>query len=138
MSHRPYFHGGDDERPPTDRPPSDPQHIERTHLSGVFKSRTQQTWKVAISTPIFREAGSGDFSGVLVLTVDMGDFNLTSGAVSRDHEQFVVLIDARKGEDEGTVLHHPLFAELVQRERQVPGDLFEPRYHVAHEFLEKR
>jgi serine/threonine protein kinase len=137
VAHRPYFHGGDDEREPADRPPGEPPHIERTHLSGVFKSRTQQTWKVGISTPINREAG-GEFAGVLVVTVDMGDFNLASAATSRGHEQFVVLVDARKGEDEGTILHHPLFTELVEREHRVPGDLFEPKYHVAHDFLEKQ
>jgi hypothetical protein len=137
-AYRAYFHGGSDDGDPNVRPSPDPPHIERTHLSGVFKSKTQKTWKVAISTPILRETSGGPFEGVLVLTVDMGDFDLASAAASRGHEQFLVLIDARPGEDQGTILHHPMFAELVAKEHAVPGELLREKYHVPQSLLEKR
>ena len=118
-AYRTYFHGGADEMPPFDRPPKDPPHIERTHLSAVFFSSTQKTWKVAISTPIYRarrRRASRQFDGHARADVDLGDFQLPLAASGkRDHEQFLVLVDARPGPDQGIILHHPLFEEMDAR-----------------------
>lgn len=135
-AHRTYFHGGPAELPPYDRPPADPPHITRTHLSAVFRSTTQNTWKVAISTPIQRLAGDEwRFAGILVLTVELGDFDISVPQDPSPAEQFLVLADARQGEERGTVLHHPLFEDLAGRGKTVPPALLGPDYRVPETLL---
>ncbi|MBW8885721.1 MAG: cache domain-containing protein, partial [Planctomycetia bacterium] len=130
-AHRTYFHGGSEEMPPFDRPPENPTQIERTHLSAVYFSSSQKTWKVAVSTPIYRtRGGEQEFSGILVLTVDLGDFQLSAGPTKQDHEQFLVLVDAREGPDQGIILHHPLFEEMDVLGKEVPSELLKPEYRV--------
>jgi hypothetical protein len=135
-AHRTYFHGGSEELSPLDRPPESPVHIEQTHLSAVFFSSSQKTWKVAISTPIFRERGGVKrFEGILVLTVDLADFRASAPSKERDHDQFLVLVDARPGADEGTILHHPLFEEMAAKGKAVPDVLFTPQYRVPEPLI---
>ena len=127
-AHRTYFHGGSEELSPLDRPPESPAHVEQTHLSAVFFSSSQKTWKVAISTPIFRDRdGKQQFEGILVLTVDLADFHVSAATTKRDHDQFLVLVDARPGADEGTILHHPLFEEMAAKGKAVPDDVVHTR-----------
>ena len=135
-AHRTYFHGGPEELPPLDRPPENPTHIVRTHLSAVFFSSSQKTWKVAISTPIYRDKG-GDrqFEGILVLTVDLGDFYVSAAATKHDRQQFLVLVDGRAGVDQGIILHHPLFQELAARGKSVPQELLKPQYRVPSSLI---
>jgi hypothetical protein len=107
---RTYFHGGPSDVPPLPRVQLNGKHIERTHLSGVFQSTTQKTWKVAISTPIFREADGGkQFEGILALTVHLGDFEVSQSAMPSSRDRFAVLVDGRAGDEQGTILQHPLF-----------------------------
>lgn len=135
-AHRTYFHGGPAELPPFDRPPPDPPHITRTHLSAVFRSTTQNTWKVAISTPIQRLAGDDwQFAGILVLTVELGDFDISVAIDRPPGEQFLVLADARDGEERGTILHHPLFHDLARQGRTVPQVLLGPDFRVPEPLL---
>jgi len=144
---RPYFSGepgGDDRKQP--RPPPQITHIEYTHLSAVFLSTTQGTWKVAVSTPIYRIPGDREtFMGVLVLTINLVDFQVSSAEVSPNHEQFLVLADSQ-GADAGTILHHPLFDKLKGMGLRIHGDLMpqpkgeymEPAKHrVAERLLER-
>lgn len=138
-AHRTYFHGGPEELPPYERPPADPPHIVRTHLSAVFRSTTQNTWKVAISTPIQRLAGDEwQFAGILVLTVELGDFDISVTTDRPPHEQFLVLADAREGEEQGTILHHPLFQDLAERGKTVPQVLLGPEFRVPQPVLAGR
>jgi serine/threonine protein kinase len=135
-AHRTYFHGGTEELPPFERTPENPTHIERTHLSAVFFSSSQKTWKVAISAPIHRAiGGEQEFAGILVLTVDLGDFQLSAGAAKQDHEQFLVLVDAREGPDQGIILHHPFFEELDVLGEEVPSELLKPEYRVPRAII---
>jgi eukaryotic-like serine/threonine-protein kinase len=135
-AHRTYFHGGPDELDALDRPPADPPHIETTHLSAVFQSSSQKTWKVAISTPIFRDsAGERRFAGILVLTVDLGDFNFAVTAAPQARDQFLVLADGRPGSEQGTILHHPLFRELAARGKGIPQALIGRDYRVPQALL---
>jgi serine/threonine protein kinase len=130
-AHRTYFHGGTKELPSFERPPGNPTHIERTHLSAVYFSSSQKTWKIAISTPIYRKRGAEqEFWGILVLTVDLGDFQMSTDATQQDHEQFLVLVDAREGPDQGIILHHPLFEELDAEGKEVPSELLKPEFRV--------
>ena len=136
VSLRPYFSGGSDEGTQLTRPPLNPKHIERTHLSAVFLSRSQKVWKVAFSTPIFSDtAGQRQFAGVLVLTVNLADFDVSTAGMGKGHEQFLVLADGRQGEDRGKVLHHPLFDELAAKKRAVPEQLLGSEYRVSKELL---
>jgi eukaryotic-like serine/threonine-protein kinase len=138
-AYRSYFHGGTDELDAVSRPPDNPPHIERTHLSAVFHSTTQGTWKVAISTPIYRESSAGpQFEGIWALTVNLGDFEVSRTAMSRSHDQFLVLVDGRAGDDRGTILHHPLFEELAAKGRTVPEVLLTTPYRVSESLLAQR
>jgi hypothetical protein len=134
-AYRSYFHGRSDEPEPLERPPQNPPHIERTHLSAVFRSTTQKTWKLAISTPIYRVGNGSTFEGILVLTVDLGDFEVSRTRLSA-HDQFLVLVDGRTGEDRGTVLHHPLFEQLAAKGQSVPEALLGTEYRVPESVLE--
>jgi eukaryotic-like serine/threonine-protein kinase len=135
-AHRTYFHGGPQELEPLERPPQNPQHIQRTHLSAAFFSSSQKTWKVAISAPIYRLSGDVlEFEGILVLTVDLADFNVSASTMRPDHDQFLVLVDGRSGPEKGTVLHHPLFKELADREKKVPEEFFRREYRVPEEVI---
>jgi hypothetical protein len=124
FAHRPYFHGGPDELDKSKRPRANPTHIQRTHLSAVYFSSSQKTWKVAISTPIFRVgAGMREFQGIIVLTVDLGDFNVSAASMPRGRDQFLVLVDAHEGPHQGVIMHHPLFKELAAHGKTVPDQL---------------
>jgi hypothetical protein len=137
FAYRSYFHGGYDELPSSARPPENITHIERTHLSAVFLSRSQRTWKVAISTPIYRDSnGTQRFEGILVLTVDLRDFNISAASMAQAPEQFLVLVDARAGEHEGVILHHPLFQKLASRGKPVPDEIVDKKeYRVPRPLL---
>jgi serine/threonine protein kinase len=138
-AHRTYFHGDPVELPPFPRPQANARHIEQTHLSAVFLSTTQQKWKVAVSTPIYREdpdkAGQQVFEGILVLTVNLGDFEISRSALSPAHDRFAVLVDGRAGDDQGTILQHPLYNELQQQLGFLPQEFFGPEYRVPPELL---
>lgn len=135
-AHRTYFHGGADELPPADRPPTNPPHIERTHLSAVFFSSSQKRWKIAISSPIVREReGERRFEGILVLTVDLGDFEISQAAAAGDHGQLLVLVDARLGLEHGVILHHPLFDKLTGGGKFLPSELLKPEFRVPEALI---
>lgn len=136
VAYRTYFHGDTDELPPTNRPPENLKHIERTHLSAVFFSRSQKTWKLAVSTPIYRDSnGSQSFAGILVLTIDLGDFTVSAASMSRAAGQFLVLVDARPGEYQGVIVYHPLFAQLAALDKTVPQALLGRDYRVPPPLL---
>jgi hypothetical protein len=150
-AHRTYFHGGAEELPEFARTPANPQHVRATHLSAVFQSRTQGTWKVAIATPIQRidpSAPNGKiFEGVMVLTVHLGDFDVSGTALgqtaeselvtsSRRRDRFAILVDGRPGSDRGKILQHPLFTELFAKGQTVADELLGPEYRVPPRLLD--
>ena len=54
---------------------------------------------------------SGDVTlGVLALTIELGNFMTFPGTET----QFAVLVNARKGQNRGVILEHPLFAQPVR------------------------
>ena len=104
---RTYFHGGSKDKPRDVRTP-EVQPIQQTHLSAVFQSTTTQMWKIAVSTPIYRnEEGTRKLVGVIALTVNLGDFAYLRN--QEEETQFAVLIDGRPGLRQGTILQHPAF-----------------------------
>jgi hypothetical protein len=136
-AHRTYFHGGPSDLPEFPRVQLNAPHIERTHLSAVFLSTTQNVWKIAISTPIVRQNvdGEEEFAGVLALTVSLGDFEISQANLAPSQDRFAVLVDGRPGEGQGTILQHPLFAELSSR-RELGEGILNPKYRVPPDVLE--
>jgi hypothetical protein len=122
---RTYFQGGKD-KPESWRPgPED--HIRETRLSAVFLSHASGRWTAGISTPIYRGGRDGEFLGVLALTVRVGQM---VELLEKD-EQLAVLVDWRDGANQGIILQHPLFDQLIEQGRRVP-DRFK-KYRVTPE-----
>ena len=91
-------------------------------------------WKVAISTPIYHEENDKDiFDGVLVMTVNLGDFEFFRLNRTPDLDRFAVLVDGREGEDTGTILQHPLFDRLLDSRGRLPEQF--PEYRVPETLL---
>jgi hypothetical protein len=122
VAHRNYF-SGQPEGQELPRASLNGQHIEKTHLSNVFQSSSTRRWKVAISTPLRDD--TGEFNGVLVLTVNVSDLELIGSTATKD--RFAVLIDGRQGDSGGTILHHPLYEDLATSTSKLPKEFFEKR-----------
>jgi hypothetical protein len=140
-AHRTYFHGGPTDTPELPRVQTNIPHIERTHLSAVFQSTTQGTWKIAISTPIVRRIDGGEpqFEGILALTVSLGDFDVSNaGHLSQSNDRFAVLVDGRLGTEQGTILQHALFTELLAKHDVLDRDFQSAKYRVDTEALQNK
>lgn len=122
-----------------------------TRLSSTFRSTSTGAWKMGVSTPVWPEAALGENGelidakaeplGVLVLTINLGDFELlvdsdeagdappksngnstanneltSSGAADRKEVEsfprFATLVDGRPGAGRGTILQHPLISKM--------------------------
>jgi eukaryotic-like serine/threonine-protein kinase len=151
FAYRSYFSGQTqdlDERTPR-------RNIPRTtfsHVSVPFVSTTTNRWKIALSTPFTIERNAvetatnealatkdepaderaKEVEGLMVLTINLGDFELLSedskrdsdsdvnGGGKSDHpeDRFAVLVDGHEGTRqgliprEGTLLQHPVFSSM--------------------------
>ena len=124
-AYRTYFHGGDEDlEDHVLRPPS----IEKTHLSAAFESTATNAWKVAVSTPVHK---NGKMIALVAMTLEMG--RLTTFEGSNRETQFAVLVDGRPGKNQGVILEHPLYAELLsQPDRTIlPAKLVHHRVRMA-------
>ena len=111
---RSYFQGGPQDMPRDWRPGPD-EHVRATQLSAIFHSHASGRWIAGISTPI-NDRRSGEFLGVLALTVEVGHIvELLGGA-----EQLSVLVDWREGPNQGLIIQHPLFVQLLEQGSEVP------------------
>ncbi|MEX0818424.1 MAG: protein kinase, partial [Pirellulaceae bacterium] len=116
-SFRTYFHGGPADLAESrqawhDQPDRSVRPLRETHFSAAFRSTTTGIWKVAVTTPIFRNNDpKSDVLGVLAMTVNLGDFSYLRTNYHPD--RFAVLIDGRRGPNHGVILQHPLFDQLV-------------------------
>ncbi|MEZ6111939.1 MAG: serine/threonine protein kinase [Pirellulaceae bacterium] len=129
---RTYFHGGPVELPRDMRTPAI-RPLLASHLSAVFQSTTTNLWKVAISTPVIDNETRRTI-GVLVMTVNMGDFAvLRNDNVQSD--RFAVLVDGREGTSHGTILQHPLFAR--EGDTSARYEYSKPEYRVTNEQLDQ-
>ena len=106
-AYRTYFHGGQED---LDRstPIDSIQSLSGTfaHMSAPFTSSATDLWKVAISLPIYFTEDHSRPDAVFVVTINLGDFQLLQS--EQGSNQVVALLDARMGEQRGTVLQHPL------------------------------
>ncbi len=119
-AYRTYFHGGpadlefeDQSVPRFMQAEADIEPIRSTHFSAAFRSTTTGRWKIAVSTPIFRDGNpQADVVGVLGMTVNLGDFSYFRNTDLED--KFAVLVDGRRGPNQGVILQHPLFDIMSQ------------------------
>ena len=106
-AYRTYFHGGQED---LDRstPIDSIKSLSGTfaHMSAPFTSSATDLWKVAISLPIYFTEDHSRPDAVFVVTINLGDFQLLQS--EQGSNQVVALLDARMGEQRGTVLQHPL------------------------------
>ncbi|MCE3017087.1 MAG: protein kinase [Pirellula sp.] len=106
------------------------QGTKFSHVSVPFLSTTTNRWKIAVSTPIsinFEPTTTEDttrsITGVMVLTINLGDFDLLpddmpagSDGGSRQSDRLAVMVDGHagtgfeKGTREGTLLQHNAFS----------------------------
>lgn len=121
FAYRSYFTGlrSDLEATALHQPPT-----EHAHFSASFRSTSTGKWKVGISCPIWPETPESDAAtdavpprrplGVLVLTINLGDFQLLAGDNDAgDSNRLAVLVDGREGNQQGTLLQHPLLSTLA-------------------------
>ncbi|MBU4273698.1 MAG: protein kinase [Planctomycetes bacterium] len=125
---RSFFHGGSSDLPDSWRP-APGEHLQRTTLSDVFRSRSTYRWIVAISAPVFDLSSEKKFLGVVAMTAEVGRFVDFPGG----DDQFAVLVDNREGGHKGVVLQHPLFDKLLEKDAKLP-DRFQ-YYRVASDDL---
>jgi eukaryotic-like serine/threonine-protein kinase len=127
FAYRSYFHGGSKDLSEEERPEVMKGDVQ---LSAVFRSTATNQWKVAISTPI--RVGN-EVIGVLAMTVELG--NIIHFQTSRDLA--AMLVDAREGDFQGVVLQHPLFDDILGRQRNgesekgIPARFLDYRVNVA-------
>ena len=93
--------------------------IDEVHLSAPFRSTTTSAWRVGVSIPLHETIdGRARLAGVLVLSVDLGNFDYlaVAGQPPQDRlaDRFAVLVDARPGSADGAaggrITLHPYFA----------------------------
>ena len=129
---RSYFHGG-----PEDLPRNTPRAritpIEQPHLSAPFRSTTTNAWRLGVSTPLFETRADGEqplFVGVLVLSVDIGNFEFLTVEGQPARDRFAVLVDARtrggSRPGDGRILLHPYFAEVARPDPNDPRPALSP------------
>ncbi len=133
-AYRTYFHGGpadlqyaDQTLPQFKQTPVGIKPIRKTHFSAAFRSTTTGLWKIAVSTPIFRDGDpESTVVGVLGMTINLGDFAYFRNTNMED--RFAVLIDGRRGPNQGVILQHPLF-DIMGQDGEGPAE-----DHSATEF----
>lgn len=133
FAYRSYFNGQKQDMPKT-TPRKNISPTQVSHVSAPFLSTTTKRWKIAVCTPIFapdeQDSDSTSVKGVLVLTINLGNFDLippasanTSGneelAKGKPKEDVIaVLVDGHEGNDgarQGTLLQHPLLQVLANQ-----------------------
>ena len=133
LAHRSYFHGGPadvDRQPWRPGEARDVDRLKDTQLSATFKSSSTKKWKVAVSTPIYRGEERKELAGVLVYTINVGDFAFFRSEYDMDEQHFAVLVDGRPGPNRGSVLQHKLFAEIDKKRGKLPDELLSMRVPV--------
>ncbi len=121
FAYRSYFTGLRSDLLPSEEPRPPTEHA---HFSASFRSTSTGKWKVGISCPIWPNTPEADSTldiepparkplGVLVLTINLGDFQLLAGEEeNEDKNRLAVLVDGRPGNQQGTLLQHPLLTAL--------------------------
>jgi eukaryotic-like serine/threonine-protein kinase len=136
-AYRSYFNGQREDAEPGKPYPA----IRATRLSGSFRSTATGAFKVGVSAPVWAkndfesdgetpQAGAVPI-GVLVLTINLGDFELLSrvrtqtlpAGDSDPYIRFAAMVDGRSGKNLGAILQHPLIEDM---NREVMKSIVKP------------
>ena len=98
-------------------------------MSAPYQSTGTKAWKVAVSTPVFKE---GRFLGVVAMSIELG--NIIDFQGNAEHAQFAVLVDDRPGDQQGTILQHPLLHKMREEHGQVPERFNKYRVDITPAF----
>lgn len=120
FAYRSYFNGLPSDAP-TNVPRSQFTPTRITSLSASFRSTSTGKYKIGISAPIWPAAKDDDPVaekdleplGVLVITINLGDFELLSRENETAVNRFAILVDGREGNQQGQILHHPVLQEMT-------------------------
>ncbi len=114
-------------------PRSNYRPTRATRLSASFRSSSTGAWKIGISAPVWAVEDLVDGApptdervlplGVLVLTINLGDFELLTEGQENDARplRFAALFDGRHGNQLGTLLQHPLIRKLDRETMKTIG-----------------
>ncbi|MHB8862661.1 MAG: hypothetical protein ACYC6N_09670, partial [Pirellulaceae bacterium] len=127
FAYRTYCYGGLRDLPDKKARPMPAQHVRQTSLSAPLSSGTTKRWKIAVSTPLYREDDPQRLLAVLVLTVDVGNF-MTFPATD---SHFAVLVDGRDNGYQGIILDHPLLTKLYHEGAGLDNEFTLSDYRVA-------
>ena len=131
FSYRTYFHGGRVDKPKDTTNIIEMSPIASTHLSAAFPSTATRLWKVAISTPIYLSDDRSKPDAIFVTTVNLGDFELLQSKEGSD--QIAVLLEAREGPEQGTILQHPLMDTRRKSGVKAEGQ----KYQISKDLLQR-
>ncbi|GAB5404933.1 MAG: serine/threonine-protein kinase [Aureliella sp.] len=120
-AYRSYFTGE-----PTDGARTVPRHTfsptRTTSLSASFRSTSTGKYKIGVSAPIWADPAVAEGKqppapldrplGVLVITINLGDFELLRDESGEIENRFAILVDGRDGPQKGRLLHHPLLQNM--------------------------
>ena len=129
FAYRSYFHGGPTDLPSDTRSPA-VKPVQETHLSAVFQSTITNKWKVAVATPLWRDVPDSEqeqVAGLLVVTLNLGDFEFFKAIQSEEKDRLAVLIDGRPGDHTGAILQHPLFDQAILAGQPLPESFLHMR-----------
>lgn len=164
FAYRSYFSGQSQDLEESTRR----RNISRTtfsHVSVPFRSTTTNKWKIAISTPILLDREdftdqpvdqeSRQVEGLMVLTINLGDFELltkdtrkeidetdpeTKAKLEPREDLFAILVDGHEGISkgtgvrEGTILQHPAFSNVTLESASNESGF---RYQIDEDMLER-
>ncbi len=127
--YRTYFHGGRRDLPKETTLIGSTKPLKATRMSAAFPSTATRLWKVAISTPIFLDASQAEPDAMFVVTVNLGDFDLLQSQYGNN--QVAVLVEARPGPTQGTILQHP----MIEDRRSQGADMSGERYQIPSSLM---
>jgi serine/threonine protein kinase len=127
FAYRSYFTGADDDLAEHSIQ-NPPLHIASTHLSAVFQSTVDSKWKVAVSTPIWKDKDKTEFGGIAALTVELGQLGELLRSDKSSQHFNVLVVDRNKS---GIILQHPLFEQILKKVPKLPSEFsMSPEYRV--------
>lgn len=125
FSYRSYFNGNTSDGSKS-VPRSQFSPTRAPVLSASFRSTTTGNWKIGVSAPIWPDNAIDQSDSppppdvqplaVLILTINLGDFQPLQDDTGGMLDRFAVLVDGRVGPQLGTLLHHPLLHDLDPEE----------------------
>ncbi len=105
-----------------------------THLSAAFQSTATRLWKVAVSTPIYFSDASETPDALFVMTINLGDFRLLQS--KQGGNQLAVLVEAREGLAQGTILQHPLMDQRRSGDKKRGSEKYQIEPQVMQRLLQ--